>query len=99
MGQIKLRHESQQHSRSSSCPPASSQKRLQKDFAERVKRCGTRSSLKVHQRMIQLTRLPIRVIRIWISRKYPWKPKEKFLLPWPPHPAPALLLQTCSRGS
>ena len=30
------------------------------DFAERVKRCGTRSSLKVHQRMIQLTRLPIR---------------------------------------
>ena len=30
------------------------------DFAERVKRCGTRSSRKVHQRMIQLTRLPIR---------------------------------------
>ena len=30
------------------------------DFAERVKRCGTRSSLKVHQRMIQPTRPPIR---------------------------------------
>ena len=39
----------------------------------------------------------LKVIRI--SRKYPWKPKEKFLLPWPPHPAPALLLQTSSRGS